>query len=70
MAARDVSDGIGHRQHRQPEGKSDAKKADSEDRKRGGEHGGAAAAKDEPEGAKNSAAARRVMSIAFLRLNS
>src|SRR5271165_5078502 len=52
MAARDMSDGICHRQHCQPEGKSNAKKADSEGRKRGGEHGGAAAAKCQPGGAE------------------
>ena len=51
MAARDVADGRRHREHGEAEGEGDAQEADPEIGIRGGEHGAAAAAEHEPEGA-------------------
>ena len=57
VAARDRADGVGHGQDRQAEGERDAGEADAELGKAGGEHGAAAAAEDEPEGADGLGAA-------------
>ena len=51
MAAGDVADGIGHGQYRKAEGQRDTEQADTDIRKGRREHGAAAAAEDEPEGA-------------------
>jgi hypothetical protein len=37
-----MSDGVGHRQHRQAKGEGNTQKADAERRKRSGEYGSAA----------------------------
>ena len=52
VAARDVADGIGHREHGQAEGEGDPEEADAERRKGGGQHRAAAAAEGKPEGAE------------------
>ena len=49
MPARDAADRIGHRHHGQPEGQGHAQKADPDLGEGGGQHGTAAAAKDQPE---------------------
>ena len=49
VAARDVPDGEGHREHGQAEGERNAMQADADVRKGGGEHGTAAATEYEPE---------------------
>ena len=46
-----MANGVGHRQHGQAEGQGHADEGDAEPRKPGGQHGTAAAAQDEPEGA-------------------
>jgi hypothetical protein len=50
-----VADGEGHGQNRQAESERDAEQADADIRKCGGEYGTAAAAENEPKGARNSA---------------
>jgi len=49
MAARDVADGVGHRQHGEAEGEGDAEEADPQFRKGRGEDGRTAAAEGQPE---------------------
>ncbi len=49
MATGDVPNGIGHGQHRQPEGEGNAKPADADLIHTGGQHRAAAAAEDQPE---------------------
>jgi hypothetical protein len=52
MTAGDVGEGIGHGQEAQAEGKRDTDQTDTQFRKRSSEHGTAAAAEHEPEGAE------------------
>ena len=52
MAARDVADGVGHREHRQAEREGDAEKADAKRRKGGSQDRAAASAEGKPEGAE------------------
>ena len=57
MPAGDGPDGVGHSQDGEPEGEGDAEQADADVGAAvrddlGGEHGGAAAAEDEDEGAQ------------------
>src|ERR1700722_13725811 len=47
-----MTDGIGHREHRKPEGKRDANEADPQLWKASGQDGGAASAQHQPEGSK------------------
>jgi len=47
-----VSDGVGHCQHCQAKGEGDPEETDAERRKPSGEHRGAAAAQDQPQGAE------------------
>ncbi len=49
VAARDVADGVGHRQHGQAEGQGHAEEADPDLGESRGEHGAAAAAEHQPE---------------------
>jgi hypothetical protein len=49
MPARDMADGVGHRQHGQAKGEGNAEKSDPQAGKRGGEHRRTAAAKHQPE---------------------
>ncbi len=49
VAARDVPDGVGHRQHGQAEGQRDAEEADAQLGKRRRQHRAAAPAEDQPE---------------------
>jgi hypothetical protein len=51
VAARDRPERIGRRQHGQPEGQRDPGQADADLREFGCQHGAAAAAEHEPEGA-------------------
>ncbi len=51
VTARDVADGIGHREHRQAEGERHAEQADAHVREAGSDHGAAATSEGEPEGA-------------------
>ena len=50
MASRDVSDGESHRENSEPERQSDAGESNSDCGKSGGQHGGAASTKHQPEG--------------------
>src|SRR5512144_3377104 len=52
MAAGDVGERIGHSQEAQAEGKRDTDQSDTQFRKCSSEHGAAAAAEYEPEGAE------------------
>ena len=52
MTAGDVSDRVGHRHHRQPEGQCHAQQTDSHIGKRCRQDGTAAAAKNQPERAQ------------------
>src|SRR6516162_10209059 len=52
MAARDVTDGVSHRQHGQPEREGDTQKADPQVWKARSQDRGAAAAEYQPKGAK------------------
>jgi hypothetical protein len=52
MPARDVADGIGHGEHRQAKGERDAHKTDAKLREASRDHGAAAPAEHQPEGAQ------------------
>ena len=49
MAARDVPDRKGHREHRQAESEGDSQETDADTREGGSEYGAAASSENEPE---------------------
>lgn len=65
MTSRDMADRIGRREHREAEGKRDARKPDADVRKRGGNHRAAASSQHKPGGSMHSADSR--LNIDFLK---